>query len=206
VAVSPGPAYDVPGSAASLKVSLVPEYRQTISASQCAARGGTPSTHGTPLSLPSCNPPQPTQAPSARVGGGGSGNAIITVGSSDVGLTVLDFDIRDASGFADYTASLKAIFRVRFSDSSNCAPTPCGSVRSQAGTGTDVTIGPMTIPCVPTGIPSAPPGSFCSASTSANALLPGSVVSGKRTVWQAFRVRVLDSGNRLFQQQGIYVP
>src|SRR5207249_938448 len=63
----PGP-YDHPATASTLHVPLVPEFRQTISATQCQARGGSPSTHGAPLSLASCNPPGFLPGTRARFG------------------------------------------------------------------------------------------------------------------------------------------
>ena len=51
------PLYQIPQSAPSVNASLVPSYRQTISSAQCAARGGTATSHGAPLSVMSCNPP-----------------------------------------------------------------------------------------------------------------------------------------------------
>jgi hypothetical protein len=52
--------------------------------------------------------------------------------------------------------------------------------------------------------------------TSANAVVPGSLHEGRRTIWQMGDVRVLDGGvdgdadtagdNRLFATQGIFVP
>jgi hypothetical protein len=66
---------------------------------------------------------------------------------------------------------------------------------------------PVTyIDCVPVDDPTSPPGSDCNASTSANTLVPGWVVAGKTMTLQAFRVRVLDVGNVIFLQQGVFVP
>src|SRR5205814_6836717 len=55
--LTPPASYDTPYSASTIHASLVPMLRQTISTTQCQARGGAVSTHGAPLSLPSCNPP-----------------------------------------------------------------------------------------------------------------------------------------------------
>ena len=56
------------------------------------------------------------------------------------------------------------------------------------------------------GNPTAPPGSDCNTSTSANAVAPGSVVAGQQAVWNVFRVRVNDSAGTIFQQQGFFAP
>jgi hypothetical protein len=70
-----------------------------------------------------------------------------------------------------------------------------------------------TAPCV------APPdttiGSECSATTTANALVPGTVQEGQRSIWQFGRVQVFDGGASgvagssdatLFMRQGVFVP
>ena len=58
-------------------------------------------------------------------------------------------------------------------------------------------------------------GSTCSVTTSANAVLPGAIQTGRRTVWQMERVQVFDggadglastAGNGLFAVQGVFVP
>src|SRR6185295_5684940 len=67
------PNYERPASATPLSVSLVPALRQTISASQCGARGGTSSTHGLPLNFLSCNPPGYVPGTAARIGPQGAG-------------------------------------------------------------------------------------------------------------------------------------
>jgi hypothetical protein len=71
----------------------------------------------------------------------------------------------------------------------------------------------VPIACVATA--SSPAGSDCDVATSANAVAPGMVREGKDMVLQAFRVRLNDAGangtpgdsdDRVFAQQGIYVP
>ena len=58
-------------------------------------------------------------------------------------------------------------------------------------------------------------GSTCSITTTFDAVYPGSVPEGKRSVWQLGRVRVNDGGadgvvatapNTLFATQGVFVP
>jgi hypothetical protein len=56
----------------------------------------------------------------------------------------------------------------------------------------------------------------CQASTSADALLPGLIKEGRRTIWQIGQVVVYDggpdgdaatvTGNTLFARQGVFVP
>ena len=50
------PTYEIPNNASSISVALVPSFRQTISATQCSARGGTPTTHASPFSVGACSP------------------------------------------------------------------------------------------------------------------------------------------------------
>ena len=68
------------------------------------------------------------------------------------------------------------------------------------------------MPCATTGTTE---GSTCSAATTADALIPGFVVEGKRSVWQLDKVEVFDGGpdgdvatpdNTLFATQGVFVP
>jgi hypothetical protein len=58
-------------------------------------------------------------------------------------------------------------------------------------------------------------GSSCSADTTADAIIPGAVAEGKRTIWEIGTVQVFDGGsdgdvdtlpNTLFERQGIFVP
>ena len=58
-------------------------------------------------------------------------------------------------------------------------------------------------------------GSTCAVSTSANAVTPGAVKSGKRAVWGLGQVQVYDGGASgvagssdatLFMDQGVFVP
>jgi len=58
-------------------------------------------------------------------------------------------------------------------------------------------------------------GSTCSVTTTADSVIPGSVVEAKRAVWQVDGVQVFDggsdgvastAGNTLFASQGLFVP
>jgi hypothetical protein len=58
-------------------------------------------------------------------------------------------------------------------------------------------------------------GATCSVSTTADALVPGTVKEAKRAVWALGNVRVLDGGadgdaetgpNTLFAAQGLFIP
>jgi hypothetical protein len=58
-------------------------------------------------------------------------------------------------------------------------------------------------------------GGSCSATTSADAIMPGLAPGGSRSVWELGQVRVADGGadglaatspNEVFAVQGVYVP
>jgi hypothetical protein len=77
------------------------------------------------------------------------------------------------------------------------------------------------VPCDPTNNDSTI-GSECSTSTSANAVLPGTVREGKRAIWALDQIELEDGGqdssafgqqpappddgNRAFLRQGVFVP
>jgi DNA-binding beta-propeller fold protein YncE len=203
--------YPHPQSAPLLAVSLVPVFK-----GQCGSPSNPANASHPPVvpagATDSCSAPQPV-SPNARTGSGGSGSATITVQTSpttDVLLNLSDSDIETPSG-ADYDPTpgtvgqdLSAVFRIRFTDLNNCRPTPCSAPYSRLATGTDVDFGPVSIDCVQNGDPGAAPGSDCNVATSANAVDPGAVVAGAQAVWNVFRVRVNDSANKLFQQQGFF--
>jgi hypothetical protein len=70
-----------------------------------------------------------------------------------------------------------------------------------------------TVPCIATA--SATVGSTCSLATTADAVAPGTVLEGRRSVWGTGVVKVLDGGsdgvvsttpNTMFARQGVFVP
>jgi hypothetical protein len=211
------PPYDHPESASPLEFSLVPELRQTISSGQCQARGGTPSAHGAPLAFLSCNPPAYAPGTAARFRGRGSADLTVLPGDlttpadeADVAISASLTDVRAAAG-GDYSPSaigpdLTLVARLRISDSFN------GPASSDPGTAADLEF-PVPVDCVATADPAA--GSDCGATTSFDAVSPGSIGEHRAAVLQAFRVRVNDSGpnairgdgdDRRLASQGIYVP
>ena len=195
--------YERPASATPIQASLVPAFKQ------CGTPGNpSNSTHAAPLSVNSCNPPKPTSS-SAVTGSSGSGSATLTVVTGDVQINLNDSDIQTPAG-ADYdpnpTTDLNASWRIRFTDTNNCTPTPCAGPYTAPGTGTDMDFGPVPVNCSVNGSASTPPGSTCNVATTANTVIPGSVVVGKEAVTQVFRIRVNDHLGALFQQQGIFIP
>lgn len=213
----PPPSYDVPKYANVLDVALVPNLRQTISTSQCEARGGTPSSHGPPLAFSSCNPPGYVPGTVARMG-----NLAVSIFDSRAVLGVTtgspapgdqaDFsvyadvvDVHTAAG-AEYLSGARLVARLRITDSYN------GPSLADPATTLDFEI---SAPTTCTATPSSPARSRCLVSTSADALTPGTVKENKDMVIQAFRPRMYDSGvdgvlgngdDRTFAVPGIYIP
>ena len=114
--------------------------------------------------------------------------------------------MRQKSDSADYTGQLQLRGAARITDNLN------GPLQNESATGLDTEF-PATVPCTATASTST--GGVCSLSTTFNALVPGTVVEGKRAMWQLGTVQVYDggstgiagaSGATLFETQGIFVP
>jgi hypothetical protein len=70
-----------------------------------------------------------------------------------------------------------------------------------------------TVPCI--GTASSTVGSTCSLTTTADAVAGGTVLEGRRSVWELPAIRVFDGGsdnvastspNIAFARQGLFVP
>jgi hypothetical protein len=202
-----GASHQVPASAPSMHASLVPVFKQCNSPANPAN-----STHNTPLAVQSCVPAQKSSA-ELLIGSGSVGYANVDVNGAgtDVALVGSATDIRNSSG-GDYnpqpvgTADAFSTARIRFTDHNNCTPAPCAGPFTASGTGTDLDFGPVPVECTVQGDPTLPPGSTCAVSTSANGVIAGSVVPGKQSVVQIFRIRQSDYQNTLASQQGIFIP
>jgi len=202
-------------------VALVPAYRQ-------CSTGAANSTHGGPLTHPSCKPP--TQASNFLTVGtpdsnGAFANAIGSVllvvrsDGTDVRIQVNTTDVRcktttrssncpsnnSASG-NDYAGQLRLTAGLRLTDMLN-GPSP-----NVQGTVTDTSF-PVTVPCVTTQSTSV--GSTCSVATTANAVTPGVVGPGNRAIWGLDQVNLFDGGSTgvagasdatVFETQGVFVP
>ena len=205
-------AYARPKGATPLRASLVPAF------TQCTAPNRT---HGPPLAFPSCNPGAISSG-SLTVGSpdanGAAANmqgfvkyeAIVGapggVDDSDLAITVAISDVRNKVGLADYTGQVQVTGGLRITDRVN------GVAENQPGTVQDTTF-PITVGCVATG--STTIGSNCNLNTTADAVVPGSVPEGKRSVWELGQVTVNDGGadgvvsttpNTVFAKQGIFIP
>ena len=211
--------YPRPASARTVRVSLVPAH-------QACHPGLATHTHGPPLEHPSCASPALSSShltlgtpDSNGVPANSSGHVRATVqgetpinpGNGDQADVRYEFqltDVRTSVGLSDYTGELEARIDLRVTDRDNTpSPFPTG-----AATGVNTEIS-FTVPCA--GTASTSVGATCTASTTADALVPGSIKEGKRAVWQLGQVRVRDGGadgdaqttpNTLFAVQGVFIP
>ena len=215
-----------PKGASPLYASLVPAYNAC----------GTPNrTHGPPLAFPSCNPP--VQASTAVTIGspdanGAGANSVGFVklnvkpgvvgppDTSDVLITSNATDIRckagttacgsaNAADGADYTGEMQGNATIRISDHRN-AVAPGGG--PDAATVIDIPF-PVGAACAATADTAI--GGTCTANTSANTVVPGSVKTGKRAIVEVGQITITDGGpdglngttpNTLFGVQGIFIP
>ncbi len=198
-----GPGYARPRGATPMRVSLAPAYQPCTTPN---------STHGAPLSHPSCNPPTQVSnfvtvgtpdsngAPAASIG---SVTASV-LSPADVRLVASITDVRKKSDLSPYTGQLQATIPLRITDHTN------GPSLSDPATG-DTSVS-FAIPCSG-GSPTV--GSTCSITTTANAVVPGAVVGGSRANWEIKNVQVFDGGSSgtagapdatLFADQAIFEP
>jgi hypothetical protein len=205
--------YPRPTGAGPLRASLVPAY------DRCAAPNRE---HGPPLAHPSCNPPvqssgqltvgspDANQRAASSIGSARlrvvAGNPATSADEANVAFTVSITDVRLKSDLSDYTGELELAAVLRITDKLN------GTAPVDGGTTADLPF-PVTVPCVASANTAV--GSTCAVNTTADAVLPGVVAEGKRTIWQLAAVRVNDGGpdglaatpgNTLFATQGLFVP
>jgi TolB protein len=209
--------YARPKNATPNSIRLVPAFNQCTSAN---------ASHGAPLSVASCSPPQESSnyltvgTPDAN---GQPANSVgllttkvlteapidLTNGDqSDVQLTISITDVRNKATLADYTGELRASFGLRLTDRNNGTD----SVLFHPATAVDSTFG-FSFPCTATG---AGVGSTCSSTTSADAVASGITPEFQRAVWQLGQVQIYDGGsdgdgdttgdNTLFMTQGLFAP
>jgi hypothetical protein len=206
--------YPRPKGATPLRASLVPAY------AECA---GPNAMHGPPLEYDSCIPPVQTStfltvgspdANSRPINMSGSAVFRALVGTpstpadeADVAITVNVTDVRLRSSLDDYAGELAGQLSLRITDRLN------GLTQRDTGTAADLPFN-FPVPCTPTG-GTTNVGATCSLNSTADAILAGTIVEGKRTIWQMDDVVLFDGGpdgqaatpdNTLFLQQGVFVP
>ena len=207
--------YARPRGATPIHVSLVPAYRPCTAANR---------THGPPLGFPSCaSPAQESNVltvgtPDANARPAKStgyvrydvlvGDPATSADEADVRLETAVGDVRRTLNLADYAGALQVRFAMRVTDRNN-TPSPGGP---GPGTMSDTSFF-FNVPCAVTA--DATVGSTCSANTTADAVVPGAVKEGVRSMWQLDAIEVWDggaggnpdeSGNALFLTQGLFVP
>jgi hypothetical protein len=208
------PSYQAPSSASPINVSLVPAFKQ------CGTSGNTAnSSHSPPLATSSCNPPSPTSSV-ARVGTQAQGSARLDVTPGDLSTAADEADVAIQSSFTDVRSGsptgsdynpnaggpdLTLLSRFRITDYAN------GAGANEAGTTSDLDF-QVPVDCTDT---AAAVGATCAVNTTADAVMPGTIQEGRRTVIEVFRLRLNDSGangtrgdsdDKLFAQQGEYLP
>ena len=124
----------------------------------------------------------------------------------DVGVEIGITDVRRQGDLADYGGELQALLTLRMTDRWN------GASLTDPATATDLPFS-VPVPCIPNA--DATMGSSCNLTTTADAVLAGLVVEGKRTIWQLGPLEVRDGGadgdadtapNTTFLHQGLFAP
>ena len=210
------PGYARPKSATPTSYRLVPAYKP------CTSSNGS---HGAPLALPSCNPPQLasdylTVGTSDSNGKQTNFTGLVTTHTltevpidptngdqSDIEFTTQLSDIRQKQTLADYGGEVRVSFALRLTDRAS------GPGAVHPATVTDTTFG-YSVPCATN--TNAQIGSSCNSTTTADAVMPGIAPELKRVVWQIGQVQVYDggpdalastqTGNTLFMSQAVFVP
>ena len=177
-----------PKSAMPLQVPLVPAYQPCKSPNL---------EHGPPLAFGSCGPPvlkseQLTFGTPDTDSAVGSVRTKVLVGNrgtaadeADVGVTVDMTDVRRRRTQADYDGRLLARIVQRTTDRHN------GNSHAESATVTDT---PLALPVQCTATADSTTGGACSVNTTLDALLPGSVREGARTVVAFGKIHVMDAG------------
>jgi hypothetical protein len=163
------------------------------------ANGAAANSAGLAIMRAICNPPAPGPVPPCASAG--------DQGDEEFQISITD--VRQKTTLLDYTGELEARMTLRITDRWNGLCSGC----PQPGTATDVPFR-FAVPCATT--PSGSVGSTCSVTTTANAVLPGTVRESKRSVWQLGQFELYDggpdgdadtpAGNTLFAVQGLFAP
>ena len=218
-----------PKGATPLRVSIAVAYKACASPNR---------QHGAPLATLSCNPPvqassfltvgtgdawpgtQPKSISSVRLD-------VKTSSPEDVKIVSNISDVRcignsaagfcstantDNAGVPDYSGELNGTANIRITDHFNGPIGACGACADPA-TGQDLAF-PVTASCTTTP-GDGTVGSTCSANTTANGTVLGSVQDNKRANVEIQQINIEDggadgtaatTGNTLFETQGIWIP
>jgi TolB protein len=220
----PDTGYARPKAATPVNIAFVPAFNQ------CNAPSPTGSTHGAPLAVPSCQPGQQSSLFLTMGTGESNGQAsqfeghlgikvicnppapntqppCTTAGDqADLALDAQISDVRTVPDLTDYLGELQVRLTLRMTDRTN------GLSGTDPATAFDVPFH-FAVPC--TGTADTTIGSTCAVSTTADAVIPGIVPEGKRSVWELGQVQVYDGGadgiaatsdNTLYLTQGLFAP
>ena len=180
-----------------------------VAYAQCA----TPTAvHEPTLDFGSCDPVQPL-SPRLTVGTddangaptNSSGFVRFRAVTGDMNIAASVTDVRNTAGLSDYTGELRGVVALRRTDRQN------GDNRLEQGTLEDIE---LAFPLFCTAVDVGDEGATCLAGTTANALLPGSLVDGARTILEFGQLRVEDGGpdnlattpNDTFLISGVMAP
>jgi hypothetical protein len=119
---------------------------------------------------------------------------------ADVRITSSITDVRNSAALDDYTGKLTGRLSLRITDHFNGAA--AGDTLTDSATVEDAQF-KFDVPCTATSDES---GSTCIVDTSANALVPGFVRDGDRSVWALGTIGLYDAGGKLFATQGVFAP
>jgi hypothetical protein len=216
------PGYPRPRGASPFSVSLVPAFRECTNPN---------SAHGAPLSFGSCEPPQQTSdaltvgtpdangEPADSIGRvtfrtivdnpatpGDEADVQVDATLSDVRCRIALSGYCSGGAMSDYLGSLQLAPVLRITDRQS------GGAARDPATGVDVISFSAPIPCADN--PASPAGSTCETHTTLNALRPGTILGGKRTIWELSQMLVRDGGiddpqvdaYTTFAVQGLFVP
>jgi hypothetical protein len=215
VAVATVPAgYPRPKGATPFSVPLVHAYQS------CA---GSNRVHAAPVPFASCAPPAElsgqlttgtADANGQPTGSAGSVRLRALMGDegtpgdeADVRLAATVTDVRLSAGLGDYTGELDGRLPLRITDRGSSA----AGGGFLPGTVVDFAFA-FAVPCAAT---AGPEGARCALATTVEAIAPGALAEGRRSVWQTGAIRLDDGGgdgvaatapNSPFLRQGLFVP
>jgi hypothetical protein len=206
-------AYSRPKGATLASLPLVPAYNDCTSPNRA---------HSPPLVSSSCAPPIQSSSELTIGTADANGAATTSTGSfnyrtitgdastpadeADVTVFFSITDVRRKVGLADYAGELQARATARMTDKGS------GAAGTDPATTLDLVL-PVPIQCTPTAATGT--GSTCETTTTMDALTPGMVREGARSIWQLAGAEVLDGGpdgdvdtpgNSVFMRQGLFVP
>jgi glucose/arabinose dehydrogenase len=208
------PGYPRPKGATPTQVALVPAYQACTASNR---------NHGPPLAYQSCTPPVQTSGHVTVGTADANGRPTTSTGSArvatvtgvpstpadeaDVTLRLSLTDVRAKADLSDYAGELEGRLTLRITDRDH------GPSLNELGTTVDR---PFSFKATCTTTPgNSTTGSTCEVFTSADAVMPGAIKEGERTIWQLGDVEVYDGGadgdvdttpNTLFMRQGLFAP